>query len=89
MSELTPPEMEHIAELVASDFRARKTREGLRMIIGDTLQEKGVAPGVIKGSHLLMAHVVGRMVKETGKRAFKMPEIQGVFEKARELLLRG
>ncbi len=50
------------------------------------LRKKGVDPAVAKAEHLLMAHVIARAVKETGRRKFGKDDIVAMFVRAAQLL---
>ncbi len=83
---LSESQIENIAGLAAADFRNPWTHGLIRKWMIKSLRKKGIDPAVVKAEHLLMAHVIARAIKETGKRKFGKDDIVAVFVKATQLL---
>ena len=83
---LSETQIEDIARLAAADFRNPRLHELVRREMASTLREKGVDPTMVKDEHLLMAHVMTRAAKETGRKKFRTNDIQEIFTRAVKLI---
>ena len=84
--ELSQAQIEDIAKEVVADFCNPRVHRLAREWMTSTLREQGVDPSVVKAEHLLMAHVIARAAKETGRMTFKKDDIVEIFDRAVKLI---